>query len=204
MVKIQPSAKINNVDSLFFPNQGQSCAKVYGREDNQYPNQLTAKARRRIIHLFLEEGGRYRWKTPKASRVEGGSKWKGITQWRYNEKWGNKMVLNFRRGGKKKKKRWIPCSLISAKRLKAEEVLQMLGQGFQFTWECSVLTSTFSFSLWHYVCWQIVLLPQCAGSDWRGGHTSRTREELIGKDWRFISSADSWALQRLKMKKKME
>lgn len=100
MVKTQPSVKTNNVHSLFFQNQGQNCVKVYGGEDNQYSNWLTAKVRRRIWHLFRDECGGCRWKILKASRVEGGCKLKRAIEWRYSEKLASKTLLYFQRGGK--------------------------------------------------------------------------------------------------------
>lgn len=139
-----------------------------------------------------------RWKILKASRVEGGRKWKGTTQWRYSEKLGNQTVLYFRRGEKDES----PAVWFPRKDLRLRRVLQTLGQGFQFTRELSVLTPTLSFSLWRYFCGQIVPFPQCTGSDGKGGHTSRTRGELIGIERRFILSADSWEFQKLQRRRK--
>lgn len=185
MVKIQPSAKINNVDSLCFQNQGQSCDTVYGWKDNQYSNGLTA--RRRIMHLSPDKRGRYRWKILKLSRVGLGCKWKKTTHWRWKvEQQNNVSVLQKRRKDKS-------CSLISMKRLQAEQDLQMLGQDFQFAWEPCANPSAQPPS--------VGLLSWAGTLASRREHTARSAEELITEHWTFTPECWITGLQRLKKKK---
>lgn len=75
--------------------------------------------------MFPDEGGN---ENPKDSGVEGEGGRKETTELRYSQELDNRTALCFRRGQKRN-----PLKSDLHKKIKAEEVLQMLGQDFQFT-----------------------------------------------------------------------
>lgn len=132
----------------------------------------------------------------KMNWVEGGCKLKKTMKVQWKARQENVFVLQ-------KKQKDESCSLISMKQISGWG--GSLNGGARCSVHLRTLCNNPDAELLSAVplSWAGRAGPSCAGSNWRGEHTSGFNEELAPKQRRLISAAHSWELQRLKKMRKV-